>query len=137
MNKNAIITLAIGLIIGVGGMLGVSALTSNDDSKQVATIEQQTTTTDRSSMSMTEMNRQLEKLSGDEFDKAFIEMMISHHEGAIDMANLAATRAKHDEIKSLSKDIISAQTGEISKMQQWQMGWVYVSSDSSMPGMNH
>ena len=137
MNKNAIITLAIGLIIGVGGMLGVSALTSNDDSKHVATIEQQTTTTDRSSMSMTEMNRQLEKLSGDEFDKAFIEMMISHHEGAIDMANLAATRAKHDEIKSLSKDIISAQTGEISKMQQWQMDWVYVSSDSSMPGMNH
>lgn len=137
MNKNTIITLVIGLIIGVGGMLAVSALTSNDNSKQAATTEQQTTTTDNSSMSMADMNKQLEGLSGDEFDKAFIEMMISHHEGAIDMANLAATRAKHDETKSLSKDIISAQTGEISKMQQWQMDWGYMSSDNSMPGMNH
>lgn len=135
MNKNTIITLVIGLIIGVGGTFSVLAL-ANNDNKQVTTTEQQAST-DNSSMSMADMNKQLEGLSSDEFDKVFIEMMISHHQGAIDMANLAATRAKHDEVKTLSKDIISAQTDEISKMQQWQMDWGYMSGESSMPGMNH
>ncbi len=128
MNKNKILSLAIGLSIVIGGTLGVMALTNNN--KQVPT-------TGHSSMTMTEMNKQLEKLSGDEFDKAFIEMMIVHHEGAVDMANLASTRAKHDEIKTLSKGIISAQTDEISKMQQWQTDWGYMSNDSSIPSMNH
>lgn len=136
MNKNAIITLAVGLIIGVGGTLGVSALTSDDDSKQVAS-EQQTTTTDHSSMTMTDMNKQLEKLSGDEFDKTFIEMMTAHHEGAVAMAELIPSRAKHDEIKTLGQAIITAQTKEIAEMKQWQMDWDYTSSNSTMPDMNH
>lgn len=136
MIKNAIITLAVGLIIGVGGTLGVSALTSDDDSKQVAS-EQQTTTTDHSSMTMTDMNKQLEKLSGDEFDKTFIEMMTAHHEGAVAMAELIPSRAKHDEIKTLGQAIITAQTKEIAEMKQWQMDWDYTSSNSTMPDMNH
>lgn len=136
MNKNTIITLAIGLVIGVGGTLGVSALTNNNENKQVATTEQQTST-DHSSMTMTEMNKQLEKLSGDEFDKTFIEMMTVHHEGAIAMAELIPSRAKHDEIKTLGQAIIAAQTKEIAEMKQWQMDWGYTSSDSTMPGMNH
>lgn len=137
MNKNTIITLAIGLIVGVGGTLGVSALTNNNDSKRVATTEQQTTTTDRSSMTMTEMNKQLEKLSGDEFDKTFIEMMTAHHEGAVAMAELIPSRAKHNEIKTLGQAIIAAQTKEIAEMKQWQMDWGYKASDSSTPGMNN
>lgn len=136
MNKNTIITLAIGLIIGVGGTLSVSALTNNEDSKQAATTEQQTST-DHSSMTMADMNKQLEKLSGDEFDKTFIEMMTVHHEGAVAMAELIPTRAKHDEIKTLGQAIIAAQTKEIAEMKQWQMDWGYTTSDSSMPGMNH
>lgn len=136
MNKNTIITLAIGLIIGVGGTIGVSALTSNDESKKVAITEQQTPT-DHSSMTMTEMNKQLEKLSGDEFDKTFIEMMTAHHEGAVAMANLIPSRAKHEEIKTLGKAIIAAQTKEIAEMKQWQIDWGYTTNDSSMPGMSH
>lgn len=136
MNKNAIITLAIGLIIGVGGTLGVLALTSNDDSKQVATIEQQTPN-DHSSMTMADMDKQLEKLSGDEFDKTFIEMMTVHHEGAVAMAELIPSRANHEEIKTLGKAIIAAQTKEIAEMKQWQTDWGYTTNDSSMPGMNH
>lgn len=137
MNKNTIVTLAIGLIIGVGGTLGVSALTNKDNNKQVATTNQQTTSTDHSSMSMADMNKQLEGLTGDEFDKAFIEMMIAHHEGAVAMAELIPSRAKHDEIKTLGQAIIAAQTKEITEMKQWQMDWGYTSSESSMPGMNH
>jgi uncharacterized protein (DUF305 family) len=136
MNKNAIIGLIIGLIIGVGGTIGVTALTNDDGAKQATTTEQ-TASTDHSSMSMVDMNKELAGKTSDDFDKAFLEMMIAHHQGAIDMANLAPTRAKHDEIKSLSQDIITAQNKEISDMQQWQMDWGYMTSDNSMPGMNH
>ena len=76
-------------------------------------------------MSMQGMVRSLEGLSGEEFDKAFIEQMIPHHQGAIDMAQLAKTYAKHDEIKNLANDIISAQTTEINMMREWQTGLGY------------
>jgi uncharacterized protein (DUF305 family) len=76
-------------------------------------------------MSMEEMSDSLKALTGDDFDKAFIEMMIDHHQGAIDMANLAKTNAKHQEIKDLSDDIVSAQSTEIQQMRDWQRLWNY------------
>ena len=66
-----------------------------------------------------------EEKTEDEFDKAFIEEMIVHHQGAIDMAQLARKNAGHDEIKSMADDIISAQTKEIDQMRQWQKDWNY------------
>lgn len=77
------------------------------------------------SMTMDEMSESLKGKVGDEFDKAFIEQMIDHHQGAIDMANLAQISAKHDEIKSLADDIVSAQTTEINMMREWQKSWGY------------
>ena len=135
MNKNVTLALVIGLIVGVGGTVGVTALTN--DTKQSDTAQQQTTATANGSMTMADMTKQLEGLTGDAYDKAFIEMMIKHHQGATDMAKLSANRAKHEEIKTLSQNIISAQEKEISEMQQWQKDWGYVTNDSSMPGMNH
>lgn len=85
------------------------------------------------SSSMQASTENLSKKTGDDFDKAFIEEMIMHHEGAIDMAKLSEENAKHDEVKQLSRDIISAQEGEINKMKQWQMNWGYVKSNE----MNH
>ena len=76
-------------------------------------------------MTMSQMSEDLTDKTGDEFDAAFITAMIEHHEGAIDMAKLAETRAEHDEIKQLSQDIITAQEGEIAEMKQWQQQWGY------------
>lgn len=133
MSKNVILAVVIGLVIGIGGTIGVSAMMNKDDN---ATTQQ--SATDHSTMSMADMNKQLEGLSGDAYDKAFIEMMIAHHQGAIDMAKLSASRAKHDEIKQLSADIIAAQEKEISEMYQWQSMWGYgPAENNSMPGMNH
>lgn len=80
---------------------------------------------DGMSMDMWEMQEMLEGKTGDDFDKAFIEMMIPHHQGALDMARLAETSAKHQEIKDLAKAIIAGQTAEIGKMQQWMEAWGY------------
>ncbi len=67
----------------------------------------------------------LKGLKADAFDKAFIQEMIGHHQGAIQMAELVEVNAKHDELKQLGQDIISAQTDEINKMEAWQAEWGY------------
>lgn len=78
-----------------------------------------------SSMTMNGMVDALKGKTGDEFDKTFIEQMIPHHQGAIDMAKLVEQNAKHQELKDLAKDIISAQTKEINMMKDWQKNWGY------------
>ncbi|MHB8871335.1 MAG: DUF305 domain-containing protein [Candidatus Doudnabacteria bacterium] len=56
-------------------------------------------------------------------DQHFIEQMIPHHDDAVTMAKIALTKAEHSEIKELSKNIIKAQTDEISKMTEWYKSW--------------
>ena len=76
-------------------------------------------------MSMGDMSRMLEGKTGDSFDEAFIRMMIPHHEGAIDMAQAALEDAKHEEIKAMAREIISAQQREIDQMNGWLQAWGY------------
>lgn len=75
--------------------------------------------------SMEEMMESMEGKTGDEFDRAFIEAMIVHHEGAVKMAEQAKLNAKHQEIKDMSDAIITAQTSEINQMREWQNVWGY------------
>jgi uncharacterized protein (DUF305 family) len=59
----------------------------------------------------------LEKASGAEFDTMFIEMMIRHHQGAIEMAKTELKDGKNTKAKELAAQIENAQTAEISEMQ--------------------
>lgn len=79
-------------------------------------------------MSMSDMSNELRTKSGNDYDKTFINHMIAHHQAAVDMAKLSADKAKHDEIKQLSNEIIAAQEKEIDMMKQWQNDWGYVLS---------
>lgn len=56
-------------------------------------------------------------------EKRFIEMMIPHHEGAIDMAKLADEQATHQETKTLAANIITSQQKEINDMRRWYKDW--------------
>lgn len=138
MKKESIMIGVIGLLLGViitgfaagravnnntTGMMRMMGMDTSQNQRNVAT--------DHSTMSMADMNKELENLTGDDYDKAFIEMMIAHHEGAVDMAELSAERAKHDEIKQLSQEIILAQEKEISDMKQRQLDWGYDSDEAS------
>lgn len=75
------------------------------------------------SKTMDSMTASLESKRGDEFDKTFIDEMILHHRGAIDMANLALRYAKHQEIRDLATVIIEAQSKEIKQMEDWKAQW--------------
>src|SRR5215207_1823965 len=50
-------------------------------------------------------------------DKAFIDAMVPHHQGAIEMARVALKNAEHEEIKELSHNIISSQQAEIEELK--------------------
>jgi uncharacterized protein (DUF305 family) len=87
---------------------------------------------------MAGMTNSLKGKTGDDFDKAFLTEMMAHHQQAIDMSKPAAANASHQEVKTLASNIITAQTGEISKMKMWQAEWGYTQSSSSdsMSGMH-
>jgi len=65
------------------------------------------------------------------FDQRFLEAMISHHQGAIDMAKMAPQMAEHPESKTLADAIIKAQQAEIAQMQSWLQAWYGVSAADS------
>ena len=56
-------------------------------------------------------------------DQHFIEMMIPHHQSAIEMADLALNQAKRPEIKNLAIAIKKDQKREIEQMQTWYKKW--------------
>lgn len=72
---------------------------------------------------MDSMNAGLMGKTGDEFDKAFIEEMIVHHQGAVMMAEMVLQNSTRPEMISLANDIIKAQTGEIEMMKGWHEAW--------------
>ena len=52
----------------------------------------------------------------DPFDKAFIDMMVPHHQGAIEMAKIELDKGENPELKQLAQAIIDAQQREIDQM---------------------
>jgi uncharacterized protein (DUF305 family) len=60
----------------------------------------------------------LESLSGAEFDKLWLESMISHHQGAIEMAKAEIANGDNVDAKALANKIVAAQEAEIGQMKQ-------------------
>ena len=58
---------------------------------------------------------------GGEFDRLFLEGMIKHHEGAIDMADMVID-SKNAEVAALANSIIEAQRAEIATMKELLTG---------------
>ncbi|MEU4235131.1 DUF305 domain-containing protein [Nonomuraea sp. NPDC026600] len=56
-------------------------------------------------------------------DVMFAQMMIPHHEQAVDMADMASTRGTDAEVKELATKIKAAQDPEIQTMKGWLTDW--------------
>lgn len=69
------------------------------------------------------MMERLASLSGAEFEIAFMEMMIKHHEKAIKEGRHCLDRAYHAELREMCEDIIATQSAEIAQMQTWLCQW--------------
>jgi uncharacterized protein (DUF305 family) len=57
------------------------------------------------------------------FDRAFIDAMVPHHQGAIRMADAVLADDPDGEIAELAQSIVSAQASEIERMNAWRMAW--------------
>lgn len=68
---------------------------------------------DQASMNSEEAARQMVAPNGEYSDAAFVDSMVPHHEGAVEMAQVALENAEHEEIRTLAQDIVSAQRAEI------------------------
>ncbi|WP_406468641.1 DUF305 domain-containing protein [Streptomyces sp. NBC_01594] len=68
-------------------------------------------------MSSDDMDK-LKKASGAEFDKMFLEMMVKHHEGAVEMAKTEQADGKYGAATKLADDVVTAQTAEIKQMNE-------------------
>ncbi|XVQ82910.1 DUF305 domain-containing protein [Microbispora siamensis] len=61
--------------------------------------------------------RRLEGLSGRAFDRAFLTMMIRHHEGAVAMARDELRTGVYEPARRMAASIVSSQSAEIREMK--------------------
>ncbi|MEH0424105.1 DUF305 domain-containing protein [Streptomyces sp. B21-083] len=55
--------------------------------------------------------------AADDFDKAFLTMMIEHHKGAVTMATTEKVKGEYGPATSMADDVIRTQNAEITEMQ--------------------
>jgi uncharacterized protein (DUF305 family) len=61
--------------------------------------------------------REMVEEDGGYSDRAFIDAMVPHHRGAVEMAEVALENAEHREIRELAQDVVTAQEAEIEKLR--------------------
>lgn len=64
------------------------------------------------------------------FDRAFVDMMITHHAGAIRMARAELSKGSNPALKKIAQAIVAAQTKEITEMNSWRKQWYGAASPS-------
>lgn len=72
---------------------------------------------------MMDMAGNMKGLTGEELEKVFLQDMIPHHEGAVEMAELLKAGTTRPELLEMADAIIEAQTKEIEQMKTWQKEW--------------
>ena len=125
MKKNNLILVAIVAIVAIAG-LGFYAISRDDNSMMMDGEDTGMMDTGSTMANMSSSTyKEYAALKGEDYDRLFLANMIEHHQGAVDMAKLALTNAKHQELKDMAQDIVSAQTKEIDDMKSWQVAWGY------------
>ena len=81
---------------------------------------------------MKRMQRMMQ-LSPEEFEIAFMEMMIRHHWKAVVEARVCVDRAYHTELVAMCQNIAETQTAEIEQMQAWLCEWYGICRSGPQP----
>ena len=68
-------------------------------------------------MAAPEQMNQLRELEGGEADILFLQLMITHHQSGVEMAQAALERAQRPEVRALAQAMVDAQVYEIAVMQ--------------------
>ncbi len=100
------------------------SVTSNEDQTETPTTHMDTMGSHHENQSMmqsmkgkmAEMN--MMKMTGD-FDLDFANMMIMHHQSAIDMSEVVLATGTDPQVKAMAQNIINSQKLEIAQMQEF------------------
>ena len=124
-NKLIAVVLAVVAVVGLAGAGAYVLMNNKEDSNARQAASTPTDPMAGMDHSMNSMNKELEGLQGDAFDEKFLSLMVEHHAGAVDMAQYTKDDAKHEELRALSRAIISDQNKEITQMRAWAKQWGY------------
>jgi uncharacterized protein (DUF305 family) len=75
--------------------------------------------------------------TGSDADITFAQLMIPHHEQAVQMADMALQQATSPEVTDLATQIKAAQDPEIQQMRGWLQQWGAPEQMDGMDGMDH
>lgn len=73
------------------------------------------------------------------YDLQFIDSLTKHHQMAIDMANAAAPKFEHQQLRDAAKKMVDDQTKEIAQLRRWRDQWnpgAASAENMQMPGMS-
>lgn len=65
-------------------------------------------------------------------NRAFIDLMVPHHQSGIEMANEAIAKASHPELKAFAQRMKVKQSKDIEQMKSWRQAW-FGSAVTPMP----
>ncbi|MBN3874113.1 MULTISPECIES: DUF305 domain-containing protein [unclassified Nostoc] len=126
--RNGFLALTFTAIASVGGLItGCTNTASQNQSQAPNAIA--TNTSDK------QMNHSMAMDLGPadaNLDLRFIDAMIPHHQGAVEMAKEAQQKSKRPEIKKLADNIIKSQNQEITQMKRWRQAWYPKAGDKPM-----
>ncbi len=117
----------IGVVL-VSGALGFgicSAISASSEPKEDPMLHDPNTMNQEVSMEeqVKQLSGELDDKTRNALDRAFVENMIVHHQGAIEMAEKVVNETKRPEIKELAEEIIATQGAEVETMNGWLKKW--------------
>ncbi|GAB2524659.1 DUF305 domain-containing protein [Nocardiopsis aegyptia] len=92
--------------------------THHDESGDVPTCQLEVDHDDMPGMATEEELDDLAAAEGDAFDQLFVELMTTHHEGAVTMAEEVLEEGKDHTVLRMANDVIAEQNADISRMAE-------------------
>nr|WP_256488121.1 DUF305 domain-containing protein [Deinococcus sp. HSC-46F16] len=91
-------------------------------------------------MTMEAMNAQmlaeLRPLKGRAFDVRFSQLMMDHHQMAVDMARAALRSGRDARVRGAAREVMAAQAKELAQMGAWVKAWTGKAYRSASAAMN-
>lgn len=126
--RNGFLALTLTAIASAGGLITACTNTASQNQSQAPNA----TATNTSDKQMDHSMAMDLGPADANFDLRFIDAMIPHHQGAVEMAKEAQNKSKRPEIKKLADNIIKSQNQEITQMKQWRQAWYPKAGDKPM-----
>ena len=130
MKTNTLLAVIISLLIGGGIGYALNNTSSQAEAPMAIDHSMMNHSMSMNDMGMEammmDMTARMKGKTGDELDRIFLEDMIVHHQGAVDMAIIIKENTERPELKAFAQEIIDVQDQEINMMKSWLAEWFLI-----------